>query len=421
MKHNGCPVLSGFDPADPQQVADPYPMLARAREEQPVFYMPEQDMWCVTRYTEVTEIFKDAITYSNRGAHQFPPVPRAILDEAGDDWEFPFENVINRCDPPDHSRLRRLMGKTFTPRRVSVYADGLRTFSNALIDDVVANGEMDVVNDYAWPITHRQITRLIGAREGDAPTIHTWLNSFFALTGARGLPEDEVLEHWRNLRTFESWAYELLDEKRANPGDDLISDFIRAAEDDSNDSLSRVELVSNTIGLLIAGTSAPAVLIVQTAFNLMRDPNLWAAVCSDPAVIPNAIEEVLRFSGPVRGLVRTTTRDVTLGGVSIPADARIYVGLASANRDETQFPGGDRLDIGRANASDHFDFGKWSHFCLGAPLARQQVKIAIECLAERLPHARVAEDHDQLAYSRSMIAPSPLALPLQWAAERQPA
>jgi cytochrome P450 len=409
-----CPVLLGFDPTEPAQIADPYPQLARARAEQPVLRLPDHDLWCVTRYAEVATVLRDPLTYSNAAAHAFPPLPEAFVAEVGPDWTFPFHNVINRCDPPDHTRLRRLMGKTFTPRRVAVMEDGLRAFALDLIAGFEANGEVDVVNAYAWPITHRQIARLIGVEEGEAVTVHDWLNSFFALTGARPADEAETLRHWRNMRALEQWGRALLDTKRAQPGDDLISDLIRAAEDDTDASLSPVELVSNTIGLLIAGTSAPAVSISQSVYHLLRRPELWARVTADPALIPGAIEEVLRFAGPVRGLIRTTTRDVTLGEVAIPAGQRIYVSLASANRDETVFVDAAAFDAERANAREHLDFGRWAHFCLGAPLARLQVRIAIECLAERLPHARLADPDYVLPYSPSMIAPSPLALPVRW-------
>ncbi len=413
-----CPHLAGFDPASKEHVVDPYPWLARARRECPVFYVPEHDMYAVATQETIRRVLREPNTYSNIGFHRLSAQkPAEIVSEVGPDYVFPRGLFLDRQDPPRHDQVRKLVQHVFTPRSLSRYEDDIRDIAHGLIASFVDKGEVELVDTFAEPLVLTVILRLLGFSADDAaeraPVVHEWANSFFKLTATRELPHDDAVRHWRNLISLDRWVNELLAERRANLGDDLASDLIRVADAADDEGLTNEELIANTFAFLVAG-GAPAMLLTQSLYLLLTHPQQWDAVRADPALIPEALEETMRYRGPVLGTLRETQVSTELEGVAIPAGARVYLSNASAGRDEAVFEQADEFDIFRENSREHMGFGKWTHFCLGAPLTRLEVRIAMELLIERLPGLRLSPDQKGLDYNANIVAPSPLALKLEW-------
>ena len=321
--HPGCPVLTGFDPIDPAQLADPSEWTARAREEQPVFYMPKYGLWCLTRYDDILEVFGDPVTYSNEAAHDLQvPMPADIEAEVGRDY-FPLRGMVVVTDPPTHTRLRKLMQPGFTPKRVAGYEDRVRGFADEIIDGALDVGEMDLLSEFAIPIPSRVIATVLGI-DPYLPEVsrkfQKWISSAFQLEFANDdMTTEEARSHWSNVLEWDRFVTAYVERNREDPGDNILTDWMNARTDEGEPKMSDAEVLSNALGLMGAGSDTTANVIAQTMFRLLREPDLWRRVVDEPSLIPNAIEETIRFMGPVRGQVRTTTREVEFRGVNIPA------------------------------------------------------------------------------------------------------
>jgi cytochrome P450 len=205
-----------------------------------------------------------------------------------------------------------------------------------------------------------------------------------------------------------------VEDRRANPRGDLTSDLVHARSDDGEPSMSTSEVISVISGVVAAGSDTTSILLAYAVWLLLTHPETWEAVKADPARVPRVVEETLRVRNPVRGLRRVSTRPTTLGGVDIPEGATLYVHVGSANRDESVFDDPDAFDVSRPNLSEHVGFGKWTHFCLGAPLARLEARVALECLIERVPGMRLAPGEEKLEYNVNAVVPGVRHLNVVW-------
>ena len=402
----------GFDPLDPTQAGDPYPWLRAAQVDQPVFYLPERDMWCVTRYADVAEVLRDTETYSSRKVIRFVQLGPEF---AGAFPDGPPDRVLVTLDPPDHTRLRNLARRAFTPKLITGHTEEVTGLSHRLIDSFARDGRCDLVADFADLLPIQVITRLVGAPLDRTGDFYRWaIDRAQMMSGAPHLGPEERTETGNRMVAMSAWLREFVEERRTRPRDDLASALVHARSDDADEpALSTSEVIMMIATILSAGSSTTAHFIPAMMRDLLRNPDQWALVVADPELRRRAVEECLRHVTSVHGVPRTTTRPVTLGGVDIPADADLYVHLAAAQRDPAEFDDPDRLDVHRANVQRHFAFGRGIHTCLGAPLARLEAKIALDTLVERLPGLRLAADHED-RWMPHMLTPGLERLDLEW-------
>ncbi len=407
-----CPVLTGFDPL----AIDFEPFLARARDELPVFYSPEHELWCVTRHADVDAVYRDPITFSNVASHSMSvPIPAALAADLGPGYVFPHAGQLDVIDPPQHTRVRRLLQKAFTPKRVGAYEGEVNAIADALLDRCVGSGETDLMSAFTTPLPIAVIAHVLGIPPAQAGAFHRWTEAFFRLSsGATELPEDEALERWSELLACERYLRDFIDQRRQEPTEDLTSDLVRLTDAGGDSSLTEDELLANIIGFVTAGSDTSSILMAHAVYLLLTHPDDWEAVKADPSLVPNAVEETLRIMGSVRGLRRTTTTAVTLGGARIPKGARVYIHLASANRDRGVFEDPDRYDLARRDVRKHLGFGVGAHFCIGASLARLEARVALERLIARVPNLRLAEQQQTLEYLPGMVAPLLRGLRVEW-------
>jgi cytochrome P450 len=383
-----------FNPMDPEFVADPYPMYHRLRAEDPVHRSP-LGFWVLTRYADVMAMLRDprlikepiAAFVAARFGMAAPPPGLGL-------------SMLDR-DPPDHTRLRGLVSKAFTPRAL----EGLRSHIQKIVDDLLADaagkGEMDLIEEFAYPLPVRVICEMLGVPVKDHERFKQW-----GLDIARGLdaimlpPDSEVGQRSvSGRRALAGYFRELIAGRRAAPRDDMLSALIAAEE--AGDKLNEEELLATCILLLVAGHETTVNLIGNGTLALLRHPDELRKLRENPGLIGTAVEELLRFDGPVQRTARIPSEDITLGGQTIGKGEMVMPFLGAADRDPAQFPDPDRLDITRAD-NRHIAFGMGIHFCLGAPLARMEGQIAINTLLARLPKLALATDRPQFRQSLTL-------------------
>jgi cytochrome P450 len=401
-----------FDPLDPEQRANPYPVYARLRRERPVHYAPALDLWVVTRHADVLAVLKDDETFSSRNAlrsspHDPPPEVRAALAEG-----WPEMPIIVDSDPPLHTRIRRPITKAFTPRRVAELEPRIGAIAAELLDGFAGDGEADVVERFAWPLPLRVMGELIGVPADDLGWLHERSRDWLGLFQDTGSLEERV-ERARGTVAFQRYFVELMEERERAPRDDLMSALIAAAAEE-DEPLSIAELAGVPLDLIVAGHVTVTRAIGSALVVLLDHPEAIAELHNDPSLVPGSVDELLRLESPAQGLFRETTRDVELGGVELPRGARLMVHFGAANRDEAVFgPNAGRLDPRRGELGKHVAFGKGIHFCVGAPLARLELRIALPLLFERLRGLRRADD-GPLAYDPIFFARGLARLRLAW-------
>ncbi|MGH2940246.1 MAG: cytochrome P450 [Solirubrobacterales bacterium] len=414
------PALPGFDPLSPEQVRDPHPVLERARRERPVFFSAQQGVWCVTRFEDVKRIYGDPIAFSNSKTHgSRVTIPEAIQVELGSDveeYEFAIaKGALNDTDPPVHTRVRKVLQPHFTASRVKGYEPMIQLYADELVDCLVDGGECDMLQEFSAPLAARVIATLLGVSRTDAAQFKAWADARFHLMGGSdALDHEETLAAWRGAIEFDRYVEKLVADRRRTPHDDLTSNIVHAEGADGRPALSDDEAYANVSGMVSAGSDTTAGLITHAVYLLLIDPPRWEAIKRDPSGIPRAVEETMRMMGPVRGVFRRTTKAVELGGVTIPEGEEIYIHLASAGRDDQVFRCPHVFDAARANASDHLGFGIWTHFCVGAVLARAEARIALETFVRRLPDLRLLSTPEELEFTPSQLVCSLKGLRVAW-------
>jgi cytochrome P450 len=388
QQQGGPPPKCPFDPHERDAVKDPFRFFAGARKEAPVFYVESAEEWWVTRYEDCLTVLRDTDTFSSRNVVEYQPFPE--LDDLLPDGHPHAKPVVN-TDPPEHTRLRRVAQKPFTPKAVKEWEPEARRYTAELIDAMRDRGSMELISDFAQPLTMRLICLIIGAPESEAPRFRRWMGDM-VLTDVDSppLPGAERAELIQRIVGFDKWIRDFIEERRNDPRDDLTSVFVTATDQDGEPALTTREVVRIVVNILSAGFETSASTIASAMYLLLSDPVQLQKVRADPRLAEALVEEALRLQNPVRALRRYVTRDTTLGGVAIAEGATLIISLASSMRDESVYSDPDAFDLGRPEINEHFGFGKWTHFCLGAPLARMEVKVAIQSLLEHLPGIRLA-------------------------------
>jgi cytochrome P450 len=387
----------GANPLDPTFRNDPYPALKRLRELDPVNETPV-GIWRIARYEDCVRMLRELPTGVRRTDGTLPGVDESELENQ--------RNFMLQQDPPTHTRLRKLVSRAFTPRAVARLEPTIEKVVGECLDRVAGGGRMDVIADLALPVPSSLICEMLGVPRDDRERFTIWTAEATHGLAAQLAPL-EVLERARNAgQSLAAYFEDLIGERRRALGDDILSGMIRAEEE--GDRLSHAELISQSIGLLIAGFETTIGLIGNGIRQLLLHPGELERLRNDPALIDTAVEECLRFDGPIPLTLRIPHEDVVMGGKTIPKDSSVMVLLAAANRDPERFPDPERFDVGR-DPNPHIAFGGGAHLCLGTHLARMESRIAIGRLVERFP--KLALESDSVEWGRSLFR-VPGALPV---------
>lgn len=374
--------LVDFDPFAAEVTSDPYPWYELLLSEGPVRWIPSRDLWMVTGYDQVASVVRDPSAYSS--SLGYAALAAGAMSRDGSDStgmlgvDTSTVRMLISTDPPDHTRIRRLLSRAFTPKAIAELEPRLRGLCDELVAAMLANaaaGDADLVRDLAIPFPVTVIAELLGIppeRRGD---FRRWSD---ALSGALSGDWDPAEAQDAALELV-SFMAEVVEQRRARPGADLISRLVAGMDEEDPDALSAEEIMVIAILLLVAGNETTTNLIGNVAAALAGHPQQAERLRTNPDLVPAAIEEVLRWDSPVQGVLRGTTRAISLAGVELPAGAVVLVCFAAANRDPSRFPEPGRFDIGR-RLGDQVAFGHGIHFCLGAHLARLEARLAFECL-----------------------------------------
>jgi len=381
-----------FNPMDPEFIADPYPTYHRLRAEDPVHHSP-LGFWVLTRYEDVVAALRDPRLVKE-------PIAAFVAARFGAAMPAMGLSMLDR-DPPDHTRLRGLVNKAFTPRVVEALRPHIQKIVDGLLARVEGAGTMDLIEEFAYPLPVTVICQMLGVPVEDRERFKQW-----GLDIARGLdaillpPDSDVARRSVAARhALADYFRGLIAERRAAPRGDMLSDLIAAEE--AGDKLSEDELLATCILLLVAGHETTVNLIGNGTLALLRHPDQLRRLRENPGLIASAVEELLRYDGPVQRTARIPSADVTFDGLTIGKGEMVMPFIGAADRDPAQFPDPDRLDITRTD-NRHIAFGWGIHFCLGAPLARVEGQIAIGTLVQRLPKLALATDRPEYRQSLTL-------------------
>jgi cytochrome P450 len=379
-----------FTPADPGFVADPYPAYARLREAGRVLYDPDSDHWLVPHHADVNALLRDrrfgraylhVATHAEMGRPDEP-------DYLGPFWHLIRNGMLDR-EPPDHTRLRRLVARAFTPRMVERLRDRVQGRVDRLVDGLEGAGGGDLVADLAEPLSVAVISDLLGIPEADRPLLRPWSAQICGMYEVNPTEEAGRVAS-RAATEFSDYLRELSRERRDRPADDLITALTQVV--DGGDQLTEDELIGTVVLLLNAGHEATVNFTGIGWWQLFRHPDQLELLGGEPGLLPRAIDELLRYDTPLQMFERWVLEDVEVAGVAVPKGAELGLLFGSANRDPAVFADPDRLDLARPDAAQHLSFGAGVHYCLGAPLGRLELELSFGTLLRRLPRLAPAAE-----------------------------
>jgi cytochrome P450 len=364
----------------PDQWADPHPHYHRVREEKPIWWIPEWDEYVFTRFEDCERILRDPTMSSDPSTRRVPP---PVLDFGL--AERPRTMLL--MDPPDHTRLRKLVSKAFTPRTVEVLRPHVADLVHGMLDAVDPSG-FDLITALGYPLPVTVICELLGIPAEDQHLFGPWSSAASRMIDG-DISQQELQAGVLAFMQLINYLNGILEERRAHPRDDLLSGLLAAEE--AGDKLSEEELRTTVVLLFVAGHETTTNLIGNGTVALLRNRDQWDRLVADPSLAPGAVEEVLRYDGPVHLTARTAMRPMEIDGVQIEPGQGLLTLLAAANRDPARFPDPDRLDITRPD-THHLTFSQGAHYCLGAALARLEGQEVFRALPQRFPNLELAEE-----------------------------
>lgn len=399
-----------YDLLGPEFSANPHPTLQRMRTEDPVYWDPQLNVYCLTRYEDVQLILRDPRFSAERVDYYTSCVPALLRQKLKRYDEF-ISHWMVLADPPRHTRLRSLVARAFTPQVVEGLRPLVQRVANEMIDAASARGRMDLIGDLAYPLPGVVIGRLLRIAPADTERLKRWSDALFRLLGAP-MPDEATIElGHQGVVGFEEFLRDLIEERRAHPGDDVLSRLLVAEEQGS--MLSDAELISTCALLLASGHETTTHLIGNGALALINNPDQMQKLREDPQLIDKAVEEILRYDGAGYQSSRRAREDVEIRGVRIEAGKIAFCFLHAANRDPARFPDPDRMDILRKDTR-HVGFGGGAHFCLGAQMARVQAQVVLNTIVQRLPDLALAAP--RLEWIPSLLIRGLRALPVTFSA-----
>ena len=414
--------LAEFNPLVPEVMQCPFPHYAAMRAQQPVFQLPGAPMYFVTRHDLVLEVIRNIEVYSNQfqsfsssggGFGSMSDAEqaelRAVMAEG-----YPQVSTMLTADPPAHTRYRGLVAKAFTPKAIAELRPFAEDLCHRLLDEIFADGgRVELMERFAVPLPVRVIAQALNVPGDRLADFKRWSDDSIAAIGTAITPA-RFIEAQRGIVEFQRYFAAELQARATEPQDDLLTRLVEARLDPeqaaalgrdveaAGSPLDMGEMLSIIQQLLVAGNETTTKFITETVRHLAENPALWAALRADASMISGVVEEGLRMSTPTQGMFRRVTRDTTLAGVDIPEGATVVVMFASANRDEAYFDDPDVFDPRRENLREHLAFGKGTHYCLGANLARLESTVAFEVIRERVSAIELA-DSNTFEYEPSFI------------------
>lgn len=370
-------------------LADPHPTFRRMRAEDPVYWHPQFNLFCVTRYNDVQLMTRDPRFSSERPNYYGKGASPSVLDKLEYYNRFVSHWMV-LADPPRHTRLRGLVAKAFTPQVVEKLRPMTQQIADEMIDAVVASGRADIVRDIAHPLPAAITAVMLGIPRKDIAQFKGWTDDVMMLLGTP-VPTNETVEiGYRGVISLEGYFQQIIEERRQHPQNDILTMLVLAEEQGS--VLSKSELVATCAMLLVAGHDTTSNQISNGILELLRAPEQLQKLRDNPALIEGAVEELLRYNGAAFQFMRRAREDIELGGTRISAGQLLFGFLHAANRDPSRFKDPERLDITRPD-NRHVAFGSGIHFCIGAQIARIETQVALNTILARLPNLALAESH----------------------------
>jgi cytochrome P450 len=389
---------------DPAAIRRSHLYFRAMREGGRVYPIPELDVLAITRYDDVLAILRNPELFSSAeptGPQSGSGLESALAMALDDHPELmgllekassvTSGRVLVTADPPVHTRQRSLVGKAFSPRRVAAMETRIRVIADGLIDDFASLGNVELVREFAVPLPLIVIAEALGVPKDDLPMFKRWSDHFVAALGNPNLTSENLVDMIQSQSEFADYFSTIIEERRADPHDDLITDIVQSNID--GQILSDTEMLGMFAQFLVAGNETTTKLMTSTIMLLLDRPELFDSVRKEPDRLAGVIEESLRLEGPVQCIFRKATTDTELAGVPIAADSHLMLAYASANRDPDVFADPDHLNPERENAKTHLGFGQGPHFCLGASLARAEARIGLDSLIARLDGLRYAPEN----------------------------
>jgi len=416
-----CPVMnnrpasetaSNFQPFSDNYLQNPYSFFEKARQQEPVFYSPEYNYWVVLKYDDIAAVFRDPETFSPANArHPVTPVCAAAA-KVRDEQNLSIEPSLVDELSDTHKHHRKLFGTAFTPKRVNQMEDRIRAIVDDFIDQFIHDGKADLVSQMLYEVPALAIFLFLGASDEDAVFVKK-LGADRALVNFGTPTETEQVAMMKGMGEHWQFNKNLVDRALENPGDNYLGDMVRIHQQDP--SLFTVNYLYNVMFLMqFAGHETTTQASANGLRHLLTDRKQWEMLCQQPELIENAVEEILRIDTSIFGWRRMTSKDTTIGGVDIPEGSRILLMMGSGNHDEDMFPDGAKFDATRKNAKKHLGLGLGAHFCMGAPLAKLEMRVILEQLTKRLPGLQLVDDQTW-NYLPTLVFRGVQKLEVEWA------
>jgi cytochrome P450 len=391
----------------PEYVANPYVLYRRLRETDPVLWDEEMSCWVLTSYSEVVASLRDTRLSAQRFVTDSDWMPPEMVEALGAPMRALTRQMLF-LDPPDHTRLRGLVSKAFTPRVIEGLRSHIQQIVDDLLDKALPQGRIKLIEEFAYPLPAIVIAEMLGVPPEDRELFFKWTNDFGTILEGGELTQEEMVRAFMGVSEFIDYFKQIIERRRTQPKDDLIQAMITAEEGGS--MLSEEELLGNCILLLAAGHGTTTHLLGNGMLALLRHPEQYQLLKEKPEILSLAVMELLRYNGPVQATSRKATEDLTIRDKKIEAGQGVLMSLGGASHDPAQFANPDELDIQRVE-NRHLAFGHGIHYCLGAPLARLEAEIAFGTLLRRLPNPRIENEAD-VEFFPSMVFRGLMELPI---------
>ena len=406
---SGCPFMSKED-FNPFDLSNPFPQYKKFRDEKPVFFSEELGYYVVTQYEDVKAIFSNWKTYTSQNAQSpFKPISpkaKALMEDQG---LVGLSGLSGRI-PPDHTRIRRIVSMAFSLKRIKKLEPRIRELAIKMITNFKDDGEAEIVKQLAYDLPALVIFMLLGVPDEDVDKVKGWAESRLLMTWGN-LTDDEQLVHAQNLVNYWKYCENMVTMRKGNPTDDLPGELMSLQEE--GHEITDREIAAICYSQLFAGHETTTSLMANGIRELLRHRDSWKAITSHPELIPNAVEEVLRYSPSIVSWRRRTLEDTVIGDVEVPANSNLLIVMGSANRDESNFENGEEFNIQRENSKEHLSFGFGIHFCLGSPLAKLEFKTVLEELTRLVPNMKLKENQE-FKFAENTSFRAPVALQVEW-------